>query len=75
MYSMDDIKLALRVYNFLQQHGELTLQQDKELYNSFNENNVQDILLEIGEEVQVHIKKYDDTIYLIPYVDNEFFRL
>lgn len=61
---MDDIKLALRVYNFLQQHGELTLQQDKELYNSFNENNVQDILLEIGEEVQVHIKKYDDTSFL-----------
>jgi hypothetical protein len=72
MYSMDDIKLALRVYNFLQQHGELTIDQDKELYNSFNENNVRDILIEVGEEVQVHIKKYDDTIYLIPYVDNEF---
>lgn len=72
MYSMDDIKLAIRVYNFLQQHGELTIDQDKELYNSFNENNVRDILIEIGEEVQVHIKKYDDTIYLIPYVDNEF---
>jgi hypothetical protein len=72
MYSMDDIKLAIRVYNFLQQHGELTIDGDKELYNSFNENNVRDILIEIGEEVQVHIKKYDDTIYLIPYVDNEF---
>jgi hypothetical protein len=72
MYSMDDIKLALRVYNFLQQHGELTIDQDKELYSSFNENNVRDILIEVGEEVQVHIKKYDDTIYLIPYVDNEF---
>jgi hypothetical protein len=72
MYSMDDIKMALRLYNFLQQHGELTIDQDKELYNSFNENNIRDILIEIGEEVEVHIKKYDDTIYIIPYVDNEF---
>jgi hypothetical protein len=72
MYSIEDIKKSIRIYNFLQQNGELTLNDDKEIYTSYSDENVKEILKAIGEEAKVYIRKYDDTIYLIPEVENEF---
>ncbi len=72
MYTLGDIRKAIRLYNHLLVHGQLTAKDDKELYHYFTDGNVKEIIYTIEEEAQVSIKRFDDTIYLIPDVDNEF---
>ncbi|MCR3921183.1 MAG: DUF6063 family protein [Firmicutes bacterium] len=72
MYTLEDIRIAMRLYNYLLVHGQLTAKDDKELYHCFTEGNVKEIIDAIEEEAQVSIKRFDDTIYLIPDVDNDF---
>ena len=72
MYILEDIRKAMRLYNYLLVQGELTAKADKELFQSFSEAKVREILEAMEEEGQVNIRRYDDTIYLIPQVDNEF---
>jgi len=72
MYILEDIRKAMRLYNFLLSHGELTAKYDKELFQYLGDTKVREIMEAFEEESQVSIKKYDDTIYLIPDVDNDF---
>ncbi len=72
MYTLEDIRRAMRIYNYLLAHGELTAKEDKELYQFFTNAKVREILQAMEEESRVSIKRYDDTIYLIPDVDNDF---
>ncbi|MGH4120585.1 DUF6063 family protein [Clostridium sp.] len=72
MYILEDIRKAMRLYNYLLENGELTVNDGKELFQYFNEECVRDIIEVFQEECRVTIKKYDDTIYFIPSVDNEF---
>lgn len=72
MYILEDIRKAMRLYNYLLSQGELTVKDDKELFTYFSDAKVREIIEAIEEESRVSIKKYDDTIYLIPDVDNEF---
>lgn len=72
MYILEDIRKAMRLYNYLLSHGELYAKDDKELFQSLADTKVREIIEAFEEESQVNIKKYDDTIYLIPDVDNEF---
>jgi hypothetical protein len=72
MYILEDIRKAMRLYNYLLSQGELTTKDDKELFSYFSDAKVREIIEAMEEESRVSIKKYDDTIYLIPDVDNEF---
>lgn len=72
MYSLDDIIKSIKLINFLLEHGELTENDDADLYSLFSNVNVREILEAYSEESSVSIKKYDDTIYFIPDTDNEF---
>jgi hypothetical protein len=72
MYTLEDIRKAMRLYNYLLAQGELTAKEDKELYEIFSQVKVREILEGFEEESRVSIKKYDDTIYFIPEVDNNF---
>ncbi|HEY5563038.1 MAG TPA: DUF6063 family protein [Clostridiaceae bacterium] len=72
MYTLEAIRKAMRLYNYLLQQGELTAQEDNELFQSFSDMEIREIIEAFQEESKVSIKKYDDTIYFIPNVDNEF---
>lgn len=72
MYILDDIRKAMRLYNYLLERGELDAGGDMELFQYFSEGSVKEIIEVFEEESRVTIKKYDDTIYFIPSVDNEF---
>jgi len=72
MYILDDIRKAMRLYNYLLENGELTISGDVELFQCFGDTSVREIIEAFQEECNVSIKKYDDTIYFIPGVDNEF---
>ncbi|HZK25078.1 MAG TPA: DUF6063 family protein, partial [Oscillospiraceae bacterium] len=72
MYTLEDVRKAIRLYNYLLAHGQLTAEDEQELYHDFTEGKVKEIIYTIEEEAQVSIKRFDDTIYLIPDVDNEF---
>jgi hypothetical protein len=72
MYTLEDIRKAMRLYNYLLAQGDLTAKEDKEIYEIFSQVKVREILEAFEEESRVSIKKYDDTIYFIPQVDNDF---
>lgn len=72
MYTLEDIRKAMRLYNYLMEQGELTAKDEKELFQYYSDAKVKEILETIEEESRVSIKKFDDTIYFIPDVDNEF---
>ncbi|MVX66565.1 hypothetical protein GKZ28_23125 [Clostridium chromiireducens] len=72
MYTLEDIRKAMRLYNYLLSHGELTAQEEKETFLYYSDVKVREIISTFEEESQVSIKKYDDTIYFIPNVDNDF---
>jgi len=72
MYILEDIRKAMRLYNYLLENGELNAKDDNELFQYFSDVRVREIIEAFQEESRVSIKKYDDTIYFIPRVDNEF---
>lgn len=72
MYILEDIRKTMRLYNYLLTHGELSAKEDKELFQCFSHSKVREILEAFEEEAKVRIKKFDDTIYFIPEVDNDF---
>lgn len=72
MYSLEEIRKAIRLYNYLLEKGQLSIDDEVELFYSFSESSIKQILVAFEEETNVSIKKYDDTIYFIPNVDNEF---
>ena len=72
MYILEDIRKAMRLYNYLLSQGELTAKDDKELFMYYSDIKIREIIEAIEEESSVSVRKYDDTIYLIPDVDNEF---
>lgn len=72
MYILEEIRKAMRLYNYLLEHGELTVKDDKELFQYFSEVKIREIIEAFEEESRVSIKKFDDTIYFIPDVDNDF---
>lgn len=72
MYILEDIRKAMRLYNYLLVKSELTAKEDKELFQYFSDVKVREIIEAFEEESRVSIRKYDDTIYFIPDVDNDF---
>lgn len=70
--SIDDYRIAQRIFYNLLKTGELKEKTHKDLYlNYINNNNVRNALDCISEESKVKIKLIGGIVYLIPELDND----
>lgn len=72
MIQSEKLTNAINLFNKLLQHGQIDT-KDTELYNSYLDIETYEILIKIAETSNVIIKKIDQTIYLLPNMDNELF--
>lgn len=72
MMQSDKLTDAINLYNRLLQYGQIDT-KDTELYNSYLDIETYEILIKIAETSNVIIKKIDQTIYVLPNIDNELF--
>ena len=71
-YSMEEIKISNKIFYYLLKHGELK-EEENDLYKSYSENNnVTELVKELGESSEYYIKKYGGVVYLIPREENDF---
>lgn len=72
-YEIEDIKISQRIFYSLQKNGELSEEQEKELYRAYTENEkVMNLVKAQGESFESIVEKYGGVIYLIPKEDNDF---
>ena len=73
MYDAQTISKAMQIFYYLLQNGELSIDDNKELYRSYNENeNIVNLVNVYGVECGCQIERYNGIIYLLPNDDNEF---
>jgi len=69
-YATEEIKISNKIFYYLLKHGEL---KEGELYKSYSENeNVTELVKELGEASECYVKKYGGVVYLIPKEDNDY---
>ncbi|WP_026477581.1 DUF6063 family protein [Alkaliphilus transvaalensis] len=73
MYDMQSISRAMKIYYYLLQNKELSIDDNKELYRYYTEDeNIINILSIYAEESDCFIERYNGVIYLLPKEDNQF---
>lgn len=71
-YTTEEIKISNKIFYHLLRYGELK-EGSEELYKSYSENeNVTELVKELGEASECYVKKYGGVVYLIPKEDNDF---
>ena len=71
-YSIDEINISNKIFYYLLKNGELK-DSEHDLYKSYCENeNISELVKNIGEASEVYIKKYGGVVYLIPKEENDF---
>jgi hypothetical protein len=71
-YSIDEIKISNKIFYYLLKHRELK-EAEAELYKAYSENeNITELVKELGEASESFVKKYGGIIYLIPKEENDF---
>lgn len=71
-YTTEEIKLSNKIFYYLLKHGELK-EDVEELYKNYSENeNITELVKEMGEASECYVKKYGGIVYLIPKEDNDF---
>lgn len=71
-YTTEEIKISNRIFYYLLKHGELR-GDEQELYKSYSENeNITELVKELGEAAECYVRKYGGIVYLIPKEDNDF---
>ena len=69
---MEEIQQGNRIFYYLLKHGELK-DDNNELFKSYSENeNINELVKELGEASECFVKKYGGVVYLIPKEDNDF---
>lgn len=66
-----NLQKAMRIYYFLLEEGELTFENNKELYLEYADSDVRILLEILAKESNVLIEKYNQVVYLIPNEDND----
>ena len=66
-----NLEKAMRIYYFLLKEGELTFDNNKELYLDYSDSEVRSLLEILARESNVSIEKYNQVVYLIPDEDND----
>ena len=62
---------AITIIYYLLEKGQLSVDDQKALYNDYSEREVQKTVDEIAESFNVLVRRYNHVIYMIPYEDNE----
>lgn len=71
-YSIDEINISNKIFYYLLKNGELK-DSEHDLYKSYCENeNITELVKNLGEASEVYIKKYGGVVYLIPKEENDF---
>lgn len=71
-YTTEEIKISNKIFYYLLKHGELK-ENAEELYKGYSENeNITELVKELGEASECYVKKYGGIVYLIPKEDNDF---
>lgn len=71
-YTTEEIKISNKIFYHLLKKGELK-EETEELYKSYSENeNITELVKELGEASECYVKKYGGVVYLIPKEDNDF---
>lgn len=70
---MNEINLekAMRIYYFLLKEGELSFDNNRELYLDYSDSEVREVLEIMAVESDVSIEKFNQVVYLIPHEDND----
>ncbi|WP_459195740.1 DUF6063 family protein [Wukongibacter baidiensis] len=73
MYDAQVVSKAMQVFYYLLQNGELSFDDNKDLYKSYNENeNIINLVSMYGDECSCNVERYNGIIYLLPNEENEF---
>lgn len=71
-YTMEDIREGNKIFYYLLKHGELK-DDNGELFKSYSDNeNISELVRELGEASECFVTKYGGVVYLIPKEDNDF---
>jgi len=71
-YTTEEIKISNKIFYHLLKNGELK-EGSEELYKSYSENeNVTELVKELGQASECYVKKYGGVVYMIPKEDNDF---
>lgn len=71
-YTTEEITISNKIFYHLLKNGELK-EGAEELYKSYSENeNITELVKELGEASECYVKKYGGVVYLIPKEDNDF---
>jgi hypothetical protein len=66
-----NLEKAMRIYYFLLKEGELTFDNNKELYLDYSDSEVRSLLEIMARESNVLIEKFNQVVYLIPDEEND----
>ena len=73
MYNTNDINTSNKIFYYLIQSGELSEENEKELFRMYSESEQVMNLVKIqGENCNCKVEKYSGVIYLIPSEENDF---
>lgn len=67
----NNYRKAMRIVYYLLDKGQLTMDDNKDLYMDYSDKDIQDTVEQIGESFEVIIRRYNHVVYLIPFEDNE----
>jgi len=67
----DNLAKAMRIYYFLLKEGELTFENNRELYLDYSDGEVRDVLSILAKESNVSIEKFNQVVYLFPEEEND----
>lgn len=71
-YTSEEIRISNKIFYYLLKHGELK-EDMEDLHKNYSENeNVTELVKELGEASECYVKKYGGIVYLIPKEDNDF---
>lgn len=66
-----NLEKAMRIYYFLLKEGELSFDNNKELYLDYSDSEVRSLLEIMARESNVSIERYNQVVYLIPDEEND----
>ena len=66
-----NLEKAMRIYYFLLKEGELSFENNKELYMDYSDSDVREVLEILAKESDVSIERFNQVVYLIPDEEND----
>lgn len=66
-----NVSKAMKIYYFLLKEGELSFDNNKELYMDYSDSEVRELLEILARESDVLIERYNQVVYLIPHEEND----